>query len=89
MQSGRDRYGEIQLYNMRVGYLGADDRVVVICAHCRRVTRLTAAELIRIVASPGGTTEAALRKFEDLRFSDIVAGAVHAAADRSRVLGRS
>ena len=54
-----------------------------------RRSPMTAAELIRIVASPGGTTEAALRKFDDLRFSDIVAGAVHAAADRSRELGRS
>jgi pyrroline-5-carboxylate reductase len=54
-----------------------------------RRSPLTAAELIRIVASPGGTTEAALRKFDDLRFSDIVAGAVHAAAERSRELGRS
>jgi pyrroline-5-carboxylate reductase len=54
-----------------------------------RRSPLTAAELIRIVASPGGTTEAALRKFDELRFSDIVAVAVHAAADRSRELGRS
>jgi pyrroline-5-carboxylate reductase len=54
-----------------------------------RRSPMTAAELIRIVASPGGTTEAALRKFDDLRFSDIVAGAVHAAANRSRELGRS
>jgi pyrroline-5-carboxylate reductase len=54
-----------------------------------RRSPMTAGELIRIVASPGGTTEAALRKFDDLRFSDIVAGAVHAAAQRSRELGRS
>jgi pyrroline-5-carboxylate reductase len=54
-----------------------------------RRSPMTAAELIRIVASPGGTTEAALRKFDDLRFSDIVAHAVHAAAERSRELGRS
>ena len=54
-----------------------------------RRSPLSAAELIRIVASPGGTTEAALRKFDELRFSDIVAGAVHAAASRSRELGRS
>jgi pyrroline-5-carboxylate reductase len=54
-----------------------------------RRSPMTAAELIRIVASPGGTTEAALRKFDDLRFSDIVASAVRAAADRSRELGRS
>jgi pyrroline-5-carboxylate reductase len=54
-----------------------------------RRSTMTAAELIRIVASPGGTTEAALHKFDALRFSDIVADAVHAAADRSRELGRS
>jgi pyrroline-5-carboxylate reductase len=47
-----------------------------------------AAELIRVVASPGGTTEAALRQFAEAGFSDIVAAAVHAAADRSRELGR-
>jgi pyrroline-5-carboxylate reductase len=46
------------------------------------------AELIRMVASPGGTTEAALRRFAEAGFSDIVARAIHAAADRSRELGR-
>ncbi|HYB89993.1 MAG TPA: pyrroline-5-carboxylate reductase [Candidatus Binataceae bacterium] len=46
------------------------------------------ADLIRVVASPGGTTEAALRRFAEAGFSDIVARAVHAAADRSRELGR-
>ncbi len=45
-------------------------------------------ELIRIVASPGGTTEAALRRFAEAGFSDIVAAAVRAAAARSRELGR-
>jgi len=54
-----------------------------------RRSPMTVAELIRVVASPGGTTEAALRKFDDLRFSAIVANAVHAAAERSRELGRS
>jgi pyrroline-5-carboxylate reductase len=54
-----------------------------------RRSPMTAAELIRIVASPGGATEAALRKFAETRFSDIVAAAVHAAAERSRELGRS
>jgi pyrroline-5-carboxylate reductase len=54
-----------------------------------RRSPLSAADLIRIVASPGGTTEAALRKFDALRFSDIVSTAVHAAAERSRELGRS
>ena len=53
-----------------------------------RQSPLDAAELIRIVASPGGTTEAALRKFAESGFSDIVLRAVHEAAERSRELGR-
>ncbi|MBV8055442.1 MAG: pyrroline-5-carboxylate reductase [Deltaproteobacteria bacterium] len=53
-----------------------------------RQSKLDAGELIRVVASPGGTTEAALHKFAELGFSDIVAGALHAAAERSRELGR-
>jgi pyrroline-5-carboxylate reductase len=54
-----------------------------------RRSSLDAAELIKIVASPGGTTEAALRKFAESGFSDIVAEAVHAATERSRELGHS
>lgn len=54
-----------------------------------RQSDLPPAELIRIVASPGGTTEAALRKFAETGFSDIVAHAIHAAAERSRELGRA
>ena len=53
-----------------------------------RRSPLNAAELIRIVASPGGTTEAALKTFAQRGFSDIVADALHAAARRSRELGR-
>jgi pyrroline-5-carboxylate reductase len=53
-----------------------------------RQSKLDAAELIRVVASPGGTTEAALHKFVQSGFSDIVASALHAAAERSRELGR-
>jgi pyrroline-5-carboxylate reductase len=53
-----------------------------------RRSPLGAADLIRIVASPGGTTEAALRRLAEAGFSDIVAAAVHAAAERSRELGR-
>ena len=45
-------------------------------------------ELIRLVASPGGTTEAALKQFAEARFSDIVADAVRAATARSRDLGK-
>lgn len=54
-----------------------------------RQSPLDAAELIRVVASPGGTTEAALSKFAELGFSDIVSQAVRAAAQRSRELGRN
>lgn len=54
-----------------------------------RQSDLSPAELIRIVASPGGTTEAALRKFAETGFSVIVAHAIHAAAERSRELGRA
>jgi pyrroline-5-carboxylate reductase len=54
-----------------------------------RESKRDVAELIRMVASPGGTTEAALRRFAEAGFSDIVAHAVHAAADRSRELGRT
>jgi pyrroline-5-carboxylate reductase len=44
-------------------------------------------ELIRVVASPGGTTEAALRSFSANGFPGVVAAAIKAAADRSRELG--
>ena len=54
-----------------------------------RRSTMDAADLIRVVASPGGTTEAALRKFAESGFSDIVGRALHAAAQRSRELGRS
>jgi pyrroline-5-carboxylate reductase len=53
-----------------------------------RRSPMAAAELIRIVASPGGTTEAALKQFGADGFSDIVARAVKAATERSRELGR-
>jgi pyrroline-5-carboxylate reductase len=57
--------------------------------HVMRASRQDAAELIRVVASPGGTTEAALRQFAENGFSDIVARAIRAAADRSRALGQA
>ncbi|MBF6567273.1 MAG: pyrroline-5-carboxylate reductase [Candidatus Binataceae bacterium] len=53
-----------------------------------RRLKLDLGELIRRVASPGGTTEAALRRFDAEHFSAIVAHAVRAAAERSRELGR-
>ena len=46
------------------------------------------AELRRKVTSPGGTTEAALKKFEELGLAPIVAAAATAARDRSRTLGK-
>jgi len=52
-------------------------------------SKLSPAELIRMVASPGGTTEAALKKFDELNFAQVVAAAVKAAAGRSRELGQS
>ncbi|HVA81538.1 MAG TPA: pyrroline-5-carboxylate reductase [Candidatus Binataceae bacterium] len=54
-----------------------------------RSSGLDARDLIKVVASPGGTTVAALRRFAEAGFSDIVARAIHAAADRSRELGRA
>jgi pyrroline-5-carboxylate reductase len=57
--------------------------------HNMRVSKLKPEELIRIVASPRGTTEAALSRFAAEGFSDMVAAAVHAAAERSREIGRS
>jgi pyrroline-5-carboxylate reductase len=54
-----------------------------------RMSKFAPEELIRIVASPGGTTEAALREFAAAGFSDIVAAAIHAASNRSRQLGRA
>jgi pyrroline-5-carboxylate reductase len=56
--------------------------------HLMRESKRDAADLIRTVASPGGTTEAAMRRFAEHGFSDIVAAALHAASDRSRELGR-
>jgi pyrroline-5-carboxylate reductase len=53
-----------------------------------RRSPMAAAELIRIVASPGGTTEAALNQLGADGFSDILARAINAAAERSRELGR-
>lgn len=48
----------------------------------------SAADLRRRVASPGGTTEAALHSFEQAGFRRIVRDAVHAARTRSEEMGR-
>ena len=53
-----------------------------------RMSKQDVDQLIRTVASPGGTTEAALRRLAQAGFSDIVASALRAAAARSRELGR-
>jgi pyrroline-5-carboxylate reductase len=57
--------------------------------HVMRESGRELADLIRVVASPGGTTEAALRQFAEHGLSDIVGAAVHAATVRSRELGRN
>ncbi|QWR78629.1 pyrroline-5-carboxylate reductase [Candidatus Magnetomonas plexicatena] len=46
------------------------------------------AELIKMVASPGGTTEAGLKKFEALGLKNIVSEALQSAAHRSAELGK-
>ncbi|HXR36512.1 MAG TPA: pyrroline-5-carboxylate reductase [Candidatus Binataceae bacterium] len=53
-----------------------------------RQSKMPVEELIRVVASPGGTTEAALRSFAANGFPGVVAAAIKAAADRSRELGQ-
>ncbi len=51
-----------------------------------RQSKMPVEELIRVVASPGGTTEAALRSFAANGFPGVVAAAIKAAAARSREL---
>jgi pyrroline-5-carboxylate reductase len=46
------------------------------------------AELRHKVTSPGGTTEAAIKKFEELGLGNLVSAAAAAARDRGRTLGR-
>jgi pyrroline-5-carboxylate reductase len=46
------------------------------------------AELRRMVTSPGGTTAAALKQFEDGNFKELVVKAVDAAYQRSKELGK-
>ncbi|MEN3007017.1 MAG: pyrroline-5-carboxylate reductase [Candidatus Methanosuratincola petrocarbonis] len=49
----------------------------------------TPLELIKMVASPGGTTEEALRVMETKGFSEIVAEAISAAIEKSRKINQS
>lgn len=53
-----------------------------------RQSRKSPEELIRMVASPGGTTEAALKTHEAAGFANVVRQAIGAAAARSRELGQ-
>ncbi|MEM2128395.1 MAG: pyrroline-5-carboxylate reductase [Candidatus Methanosuratincola sp.] len=46
-------------------------------------------DLIKMVASPGGTTEEALRVMEGKGFSEIVAEAISAAIEKSRTMNKS
>lgn len=57
-------------------------------AKTMRMSRRTPDELIRIVASPGGTTEAALARLAEGGFERLVGDAVRAATARSRELAR-
>ena len=77
---------------------GAADAVAAaVAAGAQRVLSIAAAlladgegtpeELRAAVTSPNGTTEAAVRRFEELGLRDVVAQAVQAATDRSRELG--
>ncbi|HMK48586.1 MAG TPA: pyrroline-5-carboxylate reductase [Thermodesulfovibrionales bacterium] len=51
-------------------------------------TGMPPGKLREMVTSPGGTTAAGLKVFEDRGFSDMVNSVVQAAAERSRELGR-
>lgn len=57
-------------------------------AHLLSTSEHDAAELRRRVASPGGTTEAALNHLDAQGASEAIVGAIHAAAARSEELGR-
>ena len=69
-----------------------DDMLDIVCdivsgaAEMMRKSGKTPGELINIVASKGGTTERALEVFRKNNFSEIIAEAMKACADRSREL---
>jgi pyrroline-5-carboxylate reductase len=52
-------------------------------------TGMPPARLREMVTSPGGTTAAGLKAFEDKSFKDVVAGAMEAARRRSAELGKT
>ena len=47
---------------------------------------MTPDELIRMVTSPGGTTQAALESFEENGFADIFVKGMKSAAEKSKTL---
>ncbi|MFW6059499.1 MAG: pyrroline-5-carboxylate reductase [Phycisphaeraceae bacterium] len=62
-------------------------QTLVGAAHLLAESEHEAAELRRRVASPGGTTEAALKYLDGADVSDAIVGAIKAAAARSEELG--
>ena len=64
-------------------------KTIIGAAKLLEETGLTPEELRRRVTSPGGTTEAALKTFEELGFEEIIEKAVRAARDRAREIGKT
>lgn len=56
-------------------------------AHLLQKSGKTPAELRQMVTSPGGTTAAAIAKFEEGGFSELVSKAITAAYERAKQLG--
>lgn len=61
-------------------------RMVIGSCHMILESGKTPEELIRMVCSPNGTTERAMKVFEEEQFSDIIAKAMQKCAERSREL---
>jgi len=51
-------------------------------------TGLTPSKLREMVTSPGGTTAAGLKLFEERKFKEVVSSAIEAATKRAKELGR-
>jgi len=64
-------------------------QTIIGAGHLVRETEKPPAELRRMVTSPGGTTAAALARFEEGGFTDLVKRAVRAAYERAKELGGS